>query len=154
MSYLIDGHNLIPNVRGISLQDLDDEIALIKLLQTFTRKSRRKVEVFFDKAPEREARTQNYGTIKVHFVRQSITADEAIIQRLYAMEKRAKNWTVVTSDRQIAAVVKAVHATLLSSQEFAKLLQKTLDSAEKMNRQDKTLGEAEVAEWLKLFGEE
>ncbi len=154
MSYLIDGHNLIPNVRGISLQDLDDEIALIKLLQTFARKSRRKVEVFFDKAPEREARTQNYGTIKVHFVRQSITADEAIIQRLYAMEKRAKNWTVVTSDRQIAAVVKAVHATLLSSQEFAKLLQKTLDSAEKMNRQDKTLGEAEVAEWLKLFGEE
>jgi predicted RNA-binding protein with PIN domain len=154
MSYLIDGHNLIPNVRGISLQDLDDEIALIKLLQTFARKSRRKVEVFFDKAPEREARTQNYGTIKVHFVRQSITADEAIIQRLYTMEKRAKNWTVVTSDRQIAAVVKAVHATLLSSQDFAKLLQKTLDSTEEMNRQDKTLGEAEVAEWLRLFGEE
>jgi predicted RNA-binding protein with PIN domain len=154
MSYLIDGHNLIPNVRGISLQDLDDEIALIKLLQTFARKSRRKVEVFFDKAPEREARTQNYGTIKVHFVRQSITADEAIIQRLYTMEKRAKNWTVVTSDRQIAAVVKAVHATLLSSQEFAKLLQKTLDSAEEMNRQDKALGDAEVAEWLRLFGEE
>jgi predicted RNA-binding protein with PIN domain len=70
------------------------------------------------------------------------------------MEKRAKNWTVVTSDRQIAAVVKAVHATLLSSQEFAKLLQKTLDSAEEMNRQDKALGDAEVAEWLRLFGEE
>ena len=154
MSYLIDGHNLIPNVRGISLRDLDDEIALIELLQEFARKSRKKVEVFFDRAPEREARTQNFGTVKVHFVRQSITADEAIIKRLYAMEKRARNWTVVTSDRQIAAVVKGVHATLISSQEFSKLLEKTLDSAEEMSRQDKALGEAEVNEWLRLFGEE
>ncbi len=154
MSYLIDGHNLIPNIRGMSLRDLDDEIALIEVLQNFSRKSRKKVEVFFDKAPEREARVQNFGTVRVHFVRKSITADEAIIKRLYAMQKRAKNWTVVTSDRQIAAVVKSVHAKLLSSQEFAVQLREVLEAAEELNRQDKVLGESEVAEWLRLFGEE
>ena len=154
MSYLIDGHNLIPNIRGMSLRDLDDEIALIEVLQNFSRKSRKKVEVFFDKAPEREARVQNFGTVRVHFVRKSITADEAIIKRLYTMQKRAKNWTVVTSDRQIAAVVKSVHAKLLSSQEFAVQLREVLEAAEELNRQDKVLGESEVAEWLRLFGEE
>lgn len=154
MAFLIDGHNLIPNVRGMSLSDLDDEIQLIRLLQEFSRKARKKIEVYFDQAPEREAGVQQYGTVRVHFVRRSITADEAMIKRLYAMEKRARNWTVVTSDREIAAVVRGVHARLLSSQAFAKKMNDVLDVIEEMSHQDVTLGEEEVSEWLRLFGEE
>ena len=34
MPTIIDGHNLIPKVRGLSLQRLDDELELIQKLQT------------------------------------------------------------------------------------------------------------------------
>ena len=37
MPYLIDGHNLIPKVRGLSLQSMDDEMELVELLQEFCR---------------------------------------------------------------------------------------------------------------------
>ena len=153
MAFLIDGHNLIPKVRGISLRDLDDEIALIEMLQEFSRKGRKKVEVYFDRAPEREARVQKYGTVTVHFVRASITADDAIVDRLYNMGRQAKNWTVVTSDRQIGAAVRGVQATLMGSDVFARMMMKTLDSVEEMNSQDVKLGEDEVDDWLRLFEE-
>ena len=37
MPYLIDGHNLIPKVAGLSLKAVDDEMQLIELLQEFCR---------------------------------------------------------------------------------------------------------------------
>ena len=43
MPFLIDGHNLIPHIRGLSLSQLDDELALLGLLNSFlkgTQKSR------------------------------------------------------------------------------------------------------------------
>ncbi len=51
MLILIDGHNLIPKIPGMSLADLDDENQLIPLLQTYCRKRRNTVEVYFDRAP-------------------------------------------------------------------------------------------------------
>ncbi len=39
--YIIDGHNLIPKLPGRSLRELDDEMALVGLLQTFGRLRRK-----------------------------------------------------------------------------------------------------------------
>ena len=50
MPYLIDGHNLIPKIPGLSLEMLDDEDRLIELLQEFARVRRQRIEVFFDQA--------------------------------------------------------------------------------------------------------
>ncbi len=41
MPTIIDGHNLIPKVRGLSLQRLDDELELIQKLQTYCRVRRK-----------------------------------------------------------------------------------------------------------------
>ena len=55
MPYLIDGHNLIPRIPGLSLKDLDDETALIQILQRFAARQGSRVDVFFDRAPPGQA---------------------------------------------------------------------------------------------------
>ena len=68
MFFLIDGHNLIPKIPGMSLESLDDELGLIKQLQIYCRISRDSVEVFFDRAAPGQAGTKNHGVVKVHFI--------------------------------------------------------------------------------------
>ena len=122
MPYLVDGHNLIPYIPGITLKDLEDELALIQLLERFARQERTRVEVYFDQAPPSRAGSRSFGTIRAHFVRQGTTADQAIVSRLRQMGKEAKNWTVVTSDREILVEARSAHSKTLSSSEFAGML--------------------------------
>ena len=76
--YIIDGHNLIPKIRGLSLEALDDEAQLLALLQEFYRVRRKPVEVFFDGAPPGKAGMRTVGMIRAHFVARDREADEAI----------------------------------------------------------------------------
>ncbi len=115
--YLIDGHNLIPKM-GISLSDPDDEEKLLVLLEEFSRLSRKKVEVYFDRAPAGYAGTRRRGNVSAHFVQQGIAADEAIISRLKKLGRSAANWTVVTSDNRIQAEARASRALTMTSEEF------------------------------------
>jgi len=79
MPYLIDGHNLIPKIAGLSLQDIDDETRLVEMLQDYCRRRGKKgVEVFFDNAPPGQPSKRVYGTVTAHFVRTGRTADAAI----------------------------------------------------------------------------
>jgi predicted RNA-binding protein with PIN domain len=150
MPYLIDGHNLIPKV-GLRLDSPDDEMELVAILQEFARLRRQQVEVYFDGAPIGQAGTQNLGTIRTHFVRLGHTADEAIRARLNKMAKDARNWIVVSSDREIQSAARLVHAQFISSEEFVKILRSNANSDSKANTVDKKLSPAEVDEWLKLF---
>ena len=150
MPYLIDGHNLIPKV-GLRLDSPDDEMELVAILQEFARLRRQQVEVYFDGAPVGQAGTKSLGTIRTHFVRLGHTADEAIRSRLNKMAKDARNWTVVSSDREIQSMARVTHAQFISSEEFANMLRSTVSSDTKANTTDKKLSPAEVDEWLKLF---
>jgi predicted RNA-binding protein with PIN domain len=156
MPYLVDGHNLIPHIPGITLKDLEDELALIRTLEGFARQERTRIEVFFDRAPPSRARSQTFGTVKVHFVRQGTTADQAIVSRLQKMGKEAKNWTVVTADREILAEARSTHSKVMPSVEFASLLSRGNEPSDTM--MDK--GEApeisgeEVDYWLDQFNED
>ena len=149
MPYLVDGHNLIPKL-GLRLDSIDDEAELISILQEFYRLERREVEVFFDGAPASQAGTRKMGTITAHFVRLGTTADDAIQNRLKKLGKGAKNWTVVSSDRQVQANARAAQAEVVSSDSFAGLLKQVRNSAPKPNS-DRKMSSQEVDEWLKLF---
>jgi uncharacterized protein len=151
MPYLVDGHNLIPKV-GLRLDSIDDEMELVALLQEFCRLHRRQVEVYFDGAPAGQARTRGLGAVKATFVRTGTTADAAIARRLKKLGRAAKNWTVVSSDREVQAEARAAHAEVLSSEEFARLLQQTPRGESGKPATDKKVSPAEVEEWLKLFG--
>lgn len=150
MPYLVDGHNLIPKL-GLRLDSVDDEMELIAILQEFCRLERRQVEVYFDGAPTPQAGTRKLGSVTAHFVRLGATADDAIRRRLKKLGRAAKNWTVVSSDRQVQAEAREVHANIIPSDSFAGLLKQARASAPKIER-DQTLSPNEVEEWLKLFG--
>jgi predicted RNA-binding protein with PIN domain len=122
MPYLVDGHNLIPHIPGITLKDLEDEKALIGLLERFASQERTRIEVFFDQAPPSRAGSRSFGLVKAHFIRQGMTADQALVSRLKKLGGEAKNWTVVTSDGEILAEARSIHSKTLSSLDFARKL--------------------------------
>ncbi len=150
MPYLIDGHNLIPKIPGLDLSNVDDEIALVKLLQNFCQRIGKKVEVFFDNAPPGSAGTRRYGAVTAHFVRAGTTADNAIRLRLAQLKGAAKNWIVVSSDRQVQAEARSRGANILSSENFAGDLQ-VEKSVSGKGQTPGTLSKEEVDEWLKIF---
>jgi predicted RNA-binding protein with PIN domain len=149
MPYLVDGHNLIPKL-GLRLDSIDDENELIAILQEFCRLEHRQVEVFFDGALAPHAGSRKSGAVTAHFVRLGNSADKAIHNQLKRLGKKAKNWTVVSSDRQVQAEARGAHADIISSEAFAAMLKQARTNAPKPNNERK-LSEKELEEWLKLF---
>lgn len=150
MPYLIDGHNLIPKA-GLRLDSVDDEMELVAILQDFARIKRQPLEVYFDGAPIGQAGTRKLGTVRAHFVRQGQTADNAIRARLNQMGRDAKNWVVVSSDREVQGAARANRAQFISSEEFVNLLREARNSVPKSNADDRKISAAEVDEWLEIF---
>jgi predicted RNA-binding protein with PIN domain len=148
MPYLIDGHNLIPKL-GLRLDSPDDEMELIVVLQEFARLDRSALEVYFDGAPVGQAGTHKLGAVKAHFVRLGQTADAAIRSHLQKMGRAARNWIVVSSDREIQNAAHTFQAKIISSDEFAKLIKQSLESTPK--QADKILSRNELDEWMRIF---
>lgn len=153
MPYLIDGHNLIPKIRGMSLRQMDDEMELIRRLQIFGRFRRQILEVYFDKAAPGRAGTVNYGTVKAVFVPERSNADAAIRERLKKLGGNARNWTVVSSDRQVQAEARYSHAEVIPAEEFAMILEGVLIQAIKSQSDQQGLSEDEVDEWMQMFNQ-
>jgi hypothetical protein len=151
MPYLIDGHNLIPKIPGLSLQDLDDEQRLIDLLQAFCRARRQKVEVFFDQAPPGQAGSRQAGLVKVHFISRRSSADEAIRRRLERIGREAPNWKVVSSDRQVQAEARSRRAGVISSEAFTEELLTAARGGEHERAEGAAPAPDEIAEWLRIF---
>jgi uncharacterized protein len=155
MNYLVDGHNLIPKT-GVALNELDDETGLLAQLQVFARLGRHRVEVFFDGAPPGKSGKKQEGVIVAHYVRKGRTADESIVARLNQLGKEARNWTVVTSDRQVQGEGHMRQAQVLSSEAFAGLLHTAQAEAQKQRRKQPQgeMSAEELEAWLRLFGGE
>jgi hypothetical protein len=159
--YLIDGHNLIPKIPGLSLRQIDDELRLIELLQVYARVKRCAIEVFFDDAPPGLAGARSYGTVRAHFSPLASSADAAIRSRLAKSGKNTQGLHVVSSDRQVLAEARARGAALITAETFADQLlaaQNAPSPVQPSNRRGARppaetpgLSAAEVDEWLKVF---
>jgi predicted RNA-binding protein with PIN domain len=154
MLYLIDGHNLIPFVKGLSLKQMDDEMRLLDLLQGFARDKRAQVEVFFDGAAPGWAGTRKYGSITAHFVLRGRTADDAIRRRLDQLPQ-GSGVAVVSADRQVQAEARSHRAEVVPSGIFAQNL--TIQKADPPKKKKPSyigLDDDEINEWLELFGDD
>lgn len=129
MTYLVDGHNLIPKVPGLNLSQLDDEQELISQLRIYCDVKRCQMEVFFDAGKVGMEHRYNLNRLQVHFVRPPSRADDAILMRLLSAGRAARNFTVVTSDRQVQERSRRSGAHVISSSNFARSLSTTLQSA-------------------------
>lgn len=153
MAYIVDGHNLIPKIPGLTLQALDDENQLIAMLQEYCRLQRKEMEVYFDRAAPGLEGKQRFGLLTAWFVRVGTSADAAIRRRLIQLGRSAQNWTIVSSDRAIRAAARACGARSLSSDEFARMLTDTLTTPNphKTATAEPVMTPEEVDEWLQLF---
>jgi len=157
MNYIIDGHNLVSYIPGLSLSMPDDEQRLIELLILFCQESPHKVEIYFDRAPVGRAGTISLGRVRAHFVSEKSTADNAIRVRLRSMGRSAKSWAVVSSDRSVQAAAREAHAGILGAGEFANLMQTRLLQPGRLSstpQPDEPLSEAEVRQWEAIFKQE
>jgi predicted RNA-binding protein with PIN domain len=152
MPYLIDGHNLIPKL-GLSLRSVDDELDLVTRLQAFCRAERRQVEVYFDGAPAGQVGTKKMGLVTAHFVRLGSTADSAIRARLKNLGRAVRNWTVITSDRQVQADARGAGASVVTSEAFAGQVIESMRAPGPGSAQEAGMSDTEVEEWMRLFRE-
>jgi predicted RNA-binding protein with PIN domain len=153
MSILIDGHNLIPKIPGLRLDDPQDEPKLILVLQEYCRQGGKTLEVYFDQAPPGQAGTRKFGMVTAHFIRQGRTADQAIQERLVRLGRQAANFTVVSSDRQIQAAAHSARAKVLSAEEFSAEIFAASKRATPLEAEKPPgeLSESEVEAWLEIF---
>ena len=151
MVLIIDGHNLIPHMPGVELSDPDDEVKLVQLLQDYCRIHRKRAEVFFDRAPAGMAGVRQYGLVRAHFVREGTTADAAIMAYLKKLGKRAKNTTVVSSDRQVLAAARGAHAEMIRSEAFAATFVQLAEDEPELDPRNRLLDDEEVADWERFF---
>jgi uncharacterized protein len=154
MPLLIDGHNLIGQIPGLSLADPDDEGDLVMLLRRYTTARRgRKVVVVFDHGVYGHPQTLDGYGVSCHFARSPQDADAQLIKRIRAL-KKPRDWTLVTSDRQVVCAAEDCGVRVISSHAFARHLAAPAQPAAVQEEQrDVRLSEAEIEEWLRLFGE-
>src|SRR3990172_1818106 len=113
MLYLIDGHNLIGAIPDIHLHQADDEEALIRRVGAFCAAAGSTAEIYFDKAAPGFAGQRNHGSVRAVFVPVGRTADAAIRSRLGQLGRSARNYTVISSDRQVQAEARSSGAAVM-----------------------------------------
>lgn len=149
MPYLIDGHNLIPFVHGMSLDQLDDELRLIDLLEAYFKKIRKKATIFFDRGQPGADRMVTRGFVTARFTRPPLIADQAIRNQLRRLGGSAANYTVISSDHEVAAFARRQGAKAISSREFAR----TINRPGRHEADAKTPPNEDLDYWLMQFGE-
>jgi predicted RNA-binding protein with PIN domain len=152
MPYLIDGHNLIPRVPGLSLAAIDDEDQLLALMGKFCLQQNTRAEVFFDKAPPGHIGRRSHGRVTAVFVREGSTADAAIERRLLRLKGDAPNWKVVSSDREVQRAAHRARAKVIPADEFAReLVAGSTTGAVEGNDEKPAPVPEETEEWLEIF---
>jgi len=152
MNYIIDGHNLIPNIPGLSLSDLDDEPRMIAIVREFCRLSRSHAELYFDGAPPVQKQSAGGGLVHVHFVRKGVPADEAIIRLMHQTGRGARNHTLVSSDHHIQSEARVLGIPIVESAAFARKMTQVITSAsESVGKSEPDLSADEVRQWLEEF---
>ena len=156
---MIDGHNLIAQMPGMTLADPDDEVQLVLRLRQFAARKKQKITVVFDHGvPGGWSRDLSTGPVKVVFAGSHSNADRVILERI----REAKTPTdikLVSSDGEIRRMAQAHRVEVIPSQEFVLTLFKPppegRDAREAKpqsdKREDVRLSKDEVKEWMRLF---
>lgn len=157
MPLLIDGHNLIAQMTGLHLSDVDDEAQLVMLLRRYAAMKRgRTITVVFDRGVYGHPQhLDGYGVTCI-FARSPQDADAQLIRRIAAIPN-PREWTVITADRQVAQAAAARGVRVIDSRTFAQTLTNLARPPRRRADPEKpehTPGQSEVEEWLRLFGEE
>ena len=116
MPWLIDGSNVLGAMR-VDRQGEEGKRGLVRLLASFARARRTRVTCIFD-GPEPPSFARHLGSVSVAFSGPR-SADELIIERA----AHGRGWTVVTSDRGLAARVQRREVEVVAPNVFIRQLE-------------------------------
>lgn len=152
MNYLIDGHNLIAKMPDLSLEDPDDEAKLVRRLQMWAAAHRkRRIIVIFDKGvvAGKSAQLSN-NQVQVYFAPASQTADSLLVRHINRVQNPAEH-ILISSDRVVMAAAEARGMRAIFAEVFAAQMEEERQPPPPAPTEP-ALSDAEIAEWLDLFG--
>jgi predicted RNA-binding protein with PIN domain len=144
---LIDGHNLIGQMPGLSLADPDDEQKLVVLLRAYLVRTRKKGTVIFDKGQPGGSGGWSNNVLTVLFAPAAGSADDLILNRL-ASGRNGREWVLVSDDQRLVEAARRAGAAVRGSGEFARDL---TSNPAAVDKKPEGSTPAEVAAWEKLF---
>jgi predicted RNA-binding protein with PIN domain len=151
VAILIDGHNLIGKLPGLSLDDPDDEDQLLVLLKAYRARTGKRIVVYFDPgATYQPPARRSQGGISVRQAGTGQRADDLIMHDLHR-HHHPSELTVVTSDRAIQRVARQHRARVIDAATFAQELSRPPQGEDVLDTPP--LSDEEVQEWLAIFGE-
>jgi len=151
LQLLIDGHNLIGRMPGLSLADPDDEEKLVALLRPYAARRRAHVVVVFDSGqPGGRSAQLSSGGIEAIFAGSHTNADRVLIERIRSL-KHPQDWALVSSDRAIQAEANRRRVRVLEAAEFARTLAPPSSDKGQPEPDKKPEAEGDIDEWLRLF---
>ncbi|NWG16098.1 MAG: NYN domain-containing protein [Chloroflexi bacterium] len=153
MPYMIDGHNLIGQLSDISLADPNDEALLVQKLIGFAARTGKQCVVIFDHGLPGGSSRMSTRAVQVVFASMRSTADRVMIERIRKIAD-VTGWVIVSSDEEVRETARKRRMPVLTSAEFAALLLNPPPPAVDVGEAtDVHLSDAEVDEWLSLFGD-
>ena len=123
MPWLIDGSNVLGAMR-VDRQGEEGKRGLVRLLASFARAKRTRVTCVFD-GPEPPSFARHLGSVTVAFSGPR-SADELIIERAAT----GRGWSVVTSDRGLAARVKRREVEVVAPTDFIRQMEQAASGEE------------------------
>lgn len=123
MPYLIDGSNVLGAMR-VDRTGEEGKRGLVRLLAAFARAKRTRVTCIFD-GPEPPSFAKHLGAVTVAFSG-SRPADELIIERA----ANGRGWSVVTSDRGLAARVQRRQVEIVAPVAFIREMEAAASTEE------------------------
>ena len=155
LQLLIDGHNLIGQMPGLSLADFDDEEKLVAMLRKHAARRRAWIVVVFDSgSPGGRSRALSGGGVDAVFAAEGhTTADRVLIERIRTV-KHPQDWALVSSDHAIQNEARQRRMRVIESTEFASMLlpPPTSRDVAVSGVGEKPDAGGDIDEWLKLFG--
>jgi hypothetical protein len=152
LPYLIDGHNVIGQLKDLSLGDPHDEALLVERLRSFAARKRVHLVVVFDSGlPGGLSRELSTPGVQAVFAHSGSSADAIILERLGSL-RDPRNWTVVSADQEIIQAAARRRVRILSPDGFAQAL--AAPGIPDDEHRDPHLTPREIEEWLELFGGE
>ncbi len=155
MPLLIDGHNLIGQIKDLSLADPADETKLLNRLHGYYARTKDPMTVVFDPGDlPGVGRPAARPGITVIYAPHGEEADGILIRRI-EREPNKKTLTVISSDRRVLSAARLNGVQTMKAQEFAAKLAEIGQPASKTSApEDKpAASSSDVDYWMGIFKE-
>jgi len=151
MAYIIDGNNVMGQTPGWHRDKAGARRRLLARIASFNRVKKTRITVVFDGAPDGGfPEGSAFLGVKVLYADPGSDADSRIC-RLVEQSANPSGLTIVTSDRQLASLVRSNGAAVLRSGEFRRVMDEMAASAPTVGDIESVKVE-DLNEWFRYFG--